>query len=162
MPASVYAVHQQVSRGNGQPVHIDPGAGWNSMAGFDASLQQTLEQNDAGLRKLPGTALVNQATGQTVYMPPQHPAEVEDLMRSLVAYLNTADENSPDPLIKMAVIHHRFESIHPFYDGKGFLEKQKIGKSNFYINMDLYKLLKGERTPNQKAPPIITLQGGHR
>lgn len=82
-------------------------------------VQKTLEQNDAGLRKLPGTALINQATGETVYTPPQHPDKVEDLMRRLVDYINSSNENEPDPLIKMAVIHHRFESIHPFYDGNG-------------------------------------------
>ena len=82
-------------------------------------IQRTLEQNDAGLRKLPGTALVNQSTGKTVYTPPQHPDKVETLMRSLVAYLNQQEEGDPDPLIKMAIIHHQFESIHPFYDGNG-------------------------------------------
>lgn len=82
-------------------------------------IQRTLEQNDAGLRKLPGTALVNQSTGKIVYTPPQHPDKVEDLMRSLVTYINQQEENDPDPLIKMAIIHHQFESIHPFYDGNG-------------------------------------------
>lgn len=36
----------------------------------------------------------------------------------------------------MAVIHHRFESIHPFYDGK-----QKIARNNFYINKPLFALV---------------------
>jgi Fic family protein len=82
-------------------------------------IQKTLEQNDAGLRKLPGTALVNQATGETVYTPPRHPDEVESLMWKLVNYMNSHEEADADPLIKMAVIHHQFESIHPFYDGNG-------------------------------------------
>ena len=77
-----------------------------------------LEQNNAGFRKLPGTALKNGA-GQTVYTPPQNPAEIVALMGDLERFLNDAEHFPADPLIKMALIHHQFESIHPFYDGNG-------------------------------------------
>ncbi len=40
---------------------------------------------------------------------------------------------------------------------KGFLEKQKIGRSNFYINMPLYNLFKGEPVKDSTAPPIKTI-----
>jgi Fic family protein len=83
------------------------------------TIQRILEQNDAGYRKVPGTSLVNQQTGETVYTPPQHPQEIEDLMQNLVAFINDDTLTNLDPLIKMAVMHHQFESIHPFYDGNG-------------------------------------------
>ena len=82
-------------------------------------IQQTLEENRAGLRKLPGTELKNMATGEVVYTPPQNPEQVEALMTNLVEYLNDNDLSENDPLVKMAVIHFQFESIHPFYDGNG-------------------------------------------
>ena len=82
-------------------------------------IQQTLEENRAGLRKLPGTELKNMATGEVVYTPPQNPERVEALMTNLVEYLNDNDLSNNDPLVKMAVIHFQFESIHPFYDGNG-------------------------------------------
>lgn len=82
-------------------------------------IQQELEQNNAGLRKLPGTALKNAKTGETVYTPPQHPDQIEHLMHNLVQYINDDEVSDVDPLIKMAIIHHQFESIHPFYDGNG-------------------------------------------
>ncbi len=37
-------------------------------------IHRVLEQNDAGLRKLPGTVLKNEQTGETVHTPPQDPA----------------------------------------------------------------------------------------
>jgi len=40
-------------------------------------------------------------------------------MHDLEAFINDPQISSVDPLIKMALIHHRFESIHPFYDGNG-------------------------------------------
>lgn len=83
------------------------------------AIQETLERNTAGLRKLPGTALKNAHTGQVVYTPPQHPQEIEKLLENLVAYINDNSLCSADPLVKMALIHHQFESIHPFYDGNG-------------------------------------------
>ena len=81
-------------------------------------IQGELERNNAGFRKLPGTALKDGA-GQTVYTPQQDPAEIVALMRDLERFLNEADLFDADPLIKMALIHHQFESIHPFYDGNG-------------------------------------------
>jgi len=40
-------------------------------------------------------------------------------MTELEGLLNAPASREMDPLIRMAVIHHRFESIHPFYDGNG-------------------------------------------
>jgi Fic family protein len=40
-------------------------------------------------------------------------------MRALERFANEAELFAVDPLIKMALIHHQFESIHPFYDGNG-------------------------------------------
>lgn len=82
-------------------------------------IQETLEKNRAGLRKLPGTALKNMATGEVVYEPPQSARDIEELMSNLVDYINDDDICDADPLVKMAIVHHQFESIHPFYDGNG-------------------------------------------
>lgn len=80
-------------------------------------VQEQVEQNNAGFRKLPGTVLKNQATGATVYEPPQDAALIEKLMTQLVAFIHADDDY--DPLLRMAIAHHQFESIHPFYDGNG-------------------------------------------
>lgn len=82
-------------------------------------IQAELEGNNAGFRKQLGTALKNTTTGETVYTPPQHPQEIEKLMGNLEQYINNDELSEVDPLIKMAIIHHQFESIHPFYDGNG-------------------------------------------
>ena len=81
-------------------------------------IQAELERNVAGFRKLPGTSLQG-AGGAVVYTPPQDPAEIVALMGSLERFINDSDLFPTDPLIKMALIHHQFESIHPFYDGNG-------------------------------------------
>ncbi len=81
-------------------------------------IQAELERNNAGFRKLPGTALKN-GGGQTIYTPPQEPAEIMALMSDLERFINDEELFAVDPLIKMALIHHQFESIHPFYDGNG-------------------------------------------
>lgn len=81
-------------------------------------IQAKLQRNNAGYRKLPGTALKN-GSGETFYTPPQEPAEIVALMRDLERFINDPKCFAADPLIKMALIHHRFESIHPFYDGNG-------------------------------------------
>ncbi len=82
------------------------------------AIQAELEQNNAGLRELPGTMLKNQH-GAVVYTPPQDSAQVVALMTDLERFINADDAFDADPLIKMAIAHHQFESIHPFYDGNG-------------------------------------------
>ncbi len=83
------------------------------------NIQSIIEPDKAGLRKLPGTVIGNTATGEVVYTPPQHPDEISALLDNLVTYINDDAGSELDPLIKMAIIHHQFESIHPFYDGNG-------------------------------------------
>lgn len=80
------------------------------------AVQAEIEQNRAGLRTLPGTVLKNQV-GETVYEPPQHPEEVARLMAELMDFIHADD--GLDALLRMAIVHHQFESIHPFYDGNG-------------------------------------------
>jgi Fic family protein len=82
------------------------------------AIQAELEQNSAGLRKLPGTALKT-GTGRVVYTPPQDPATIVALMSDLERFINDDSAFDADPLIKMAIAHHQFETIHPFYDGNG-------------------------------------------
>lgn len=82
-------------------------------------IQQIIEANRAGFRKLPGTALKNTMTGQTVYTPPQDFDTIERLMSNLERFINDPGLSDYDPIVKMAIIHFQFESIHPFYDGNG-------------------------------------------
>lgn len=81
-------------------------------------IQAELEHNDAGLRKLPGTTLKD-ADGRVVYEPPQDANEVGRFMSDLERFMHDEPPFDADPLVKMALIHHQFESIHPFYDGNG-------------------------------------------
>lgn len=82
-------------------------------------IQEMIEGNTAGFRKQPGTKLVNDATMETVYTPPQDHQTILHLMKNLEGFINDDRSLQVDPLIRMAVIHHQFESIHPFYDGNG-------------------------------------------
>lgn len=80
-------------------------------------IQSALETHRAGYRTLPGTVLKNGA-GQVVYTPPS-PELLPQLMSDLSRFINAGEGFNADPLVKMALIHHQFESIHPFYDGNG-------------------------------------------
>lgn len=129
-------------------------------------IQSMIEENKAGFRKLPGTALKNERTHEVVYTPPQHADEISSLMNNLEKFINDDTLCDWDPLIKMAVIHHQFESIHPFYDGNGrvgriinilYLVKEgllhiPILYLSRYINQnkgEYYKLLQQVRTDNK-------------
>jgi Fic family protein len=81
-------------------------------------IQHALIGNNAGIRNMPGTVLKNDTTGEVVYTPPQDKNEILDLMSNFIEYFNQ-DKNEISPLINLAVLHHQFESIHPFYDGNG-------------------------------------------
>ena len=128
-------------------------------------IQEVLEDNKAGFRKLPGAALKNAATGETIYTPPQDYDDIVRLMANLERYINDSEMHDCDPLIKMAIIHFQFESIHPFYDGNGrtgriinilylILEKLQslpiLYLSNYIIKnkADYYRLLQKNRDEN--------------
>ena len=82
-------------------------------------VQEILEQNSAGFRTTPGTQLKRENDGAIVYTPPQDGQEIIGFMANLEQFINDSEMSQLDPLIKMAIIHHQFESIHPFYDGNG-------------------------------------------
>jgi len=97
-------------------------------------VQEELKCNRAGFRRRPGTSLVNDRTGELVYTPPQHYDTIVALMANLERFINDDSLLDVDPLVKMAVIHCQFESIHPFYDGNG--------RTGRILNV-LYLVLKG-------------------
>lgn len=128
-------------------------------------IQEIVEQNDAGFRKLPGTKLLNDKTGKIIYTPPQDGKEIENLMANLEKFINEDDMSDEDPLVKMAIIHHQFESIHPFYDGNGrtgriinilyLVQKQLLNLPVLYMSRyiirtkaDYYRLLQEVREKN--------------
>lgn len=79
---------------------------------------QKIKQTDAEIRNTPGTQLVDAASGKVIYTPPEGEPLLRSLLKNLEDYIhNSSDEI--DPLIKSAVIHYQFESIHPFTDGNG-------------------------------------------
>ena len=82
-------------------------------------VQEILEQNSAGFRTTPGTQLKRESDGTVIYTPPQDGLEIVRYMANLEQFINDNQMSQLDPLIKMAIIHHQFESIHPFYDGNG-------------------------------------------
>lgn len=96
-------------------------------------LQQVLVDNMAGIRSTPGTVLKNDKTGEVVYTPPQDKREILDLLDNFIEHFNLNDQKL-SPLIQLAVLHHQFESIHPFYDGNG-----RVGR---ILNI-LYLILSG-------------------
>ncbi len=124
-------------------------------------IQGILEKNSAGVRKQAGTSLKNAATGEVIYTPPQEHETIQELLTNLEHYIN--EPNEIDPLVNMAILHHRFESIHPFYDGNGrtgriinilylvlqdLLELPVLYLSRYIIThkADYYRLLQEVRT----------------
>lgn len=81
-------------------------------------IQERLEHNQAGFRTVPGTKLEDERK-HVIYVPPQDGEFIKQAMDNLEAFINNDAISDLDPLIKMAIIHHQFESIHPFYNGNG-------------------------------------------
>lgn len=140
------------------------------------AIQKELEENNAGLRRLPGTALINDLTNEVIYTPPDNFDTISDLMKNLEEYLNN-DEDDISPLIKLAIQHYQFESIHPFYDGngrtgriinvlylilKGLLNEPVLYLSSFIIQNkgDYYRLLQEVRTENNWEEWILYMLKG--
>ena len=97
------------------------------------------------------------------YVPPPH-TEVIDCLTDFEKFINNQDIDTPD-LIKIAILHYQFESIHPFLDGNGRIgrlliplyiqSKGMLDKSCLYISdyieknkEDYYNSLTEVRTQN--------------
>lgn len=77
----------------------------------------TIKLAQMDIRKVPGTTLSNQATGQVIYTPPAGEEVIRKLLSNWETFLHV--EDTIDPLIKMAIAHYQFEAVHPFTDGNG-------------------------------------------
>ena len=106
-------------------------------------IHHIIEPNIGGIRKIPGTVIINTKNKEIVHNPPQSENEIREYLTNLENYINYDELENVDPLIKMAFIHSQFESIHPFYDGNG--------RTGRIINV-LYLVLK-----NKISMPIIYL-----
>jgi Fic family protein len=135
-------------------------------------IQKVVEQNSAGFRKLPGTKLLNDKTGTVVYEPPQDHKTIVKLMNNLEIFINDDNMMDADALVKMAVIHHQFESIHPFYDGNGrtgriisilyLIQKKLLDLPVLYMSRyiirhknEYYRLLQSVRDTGEWEPWIL-------
>ena len=137
-------------------------------------IQEKLEHN-AGIRRVPGTVIKNNVTGEIVYTPPQSKEEIMDYLQNLENYIN--QDSDIDPLIKLAIIHYQFESIHPFYDGNGrtgriinilylvlkeMLDTPILYLSKYIINnkKEYYNLFQSTRNTNNFEDWIIYILKG--
>jgi Fic family protein len=137
-------------------------------------IQSALEKNRAGYRKLSGTVLKDGA-GRVVYTPPA-PQRLPELMSALERFINDDECFAADPLVKMALIHHQFESIHPFYDGNGrtgrivnvlYLVKQGLldtpvlylSRAIVRSKADYYRLLQDVRERDQWEQWVLYMLG---
>jgi len=80
---------------------------------------QTLKRTTGEFRKTPGTVLKNDQTKEIVFVPPQSALAIDHHITELERFINEPLRSDIDPLVAMAIIHHQFESIHPFPDGNG-------------------------------------------
>lgn len=139
------------------------------------AIQNELEENNAGLRKLPGTALVNHLN-EVIYTPPDNFDTINNLMKNYEDYINASDDDL-SPLIKLAIQHYHFESIHPFYDGNGrtgriinvlyLILKELLDEPILYLSSyiiqnkkDYYRLLQEVRTKKNWSEWIIYILKG--
>jgi Fic family protein len=96
----------------------------------------TIKGVEMSVRKVPGTQLINAATNEIVYTPPENETLLRDLLANWENYIHM--ETDLDPLIRLAVGHYQFEAIHPFTDGNG--RTGRIINSLFLIQEDLLTL----------------------
>lgn len=82
-------------------------------------IHKVIETNVGGIRKIPGTVILNTKTNEILHTPPQNELEIREYLANLEKYINNSELENVDSLIKMALIHYQFESIHPFHDGNG-------------------------------------------
>ena len=127
------------------------------------------------VRRVPGTQLMNDRTGEVIYTPPVGEDNLRALLANWEKFLHEHVEI--DPLVRMAVMHYQFEAIHPFTDGNGrtgrvlnslFLIEQKLLNlpilylSHYIIRHrdDYYRLLRGVTRDQAWEPWILYILKG--
>lgn len=81
-----------------------------------------IKGTEISVRRVPGTALVNQVSNEVIYTPPETESRIRELLANWEQFLHAADPlhaDTLDPLIRMSAAHYQFEAIHPFTDGNG-------------------------------------------
>ena len=97
--------------------------GWQALAqrpintNMAESICSQIKGVDMAVRKVPGTALANDTTGEIISTPPAGEHLLRNLLRNWESFLH--EQQQLDPLVRMAVMHYQFEAIHPFTDGNG-------------------------------------------
>ena len=97
--------------------------GWQALAqrpintNMAESICSQIKSVDMTVRKVPGTALANDTTGEIISTPPTGEHLLRNLLRNWESFLH--EQQQLDPLVRMAVMHYQFEAIHPFTDGNG-------------------------------------------
>ena len=130
------------------------------------------------VRRVPGTALANDATADIIYTPPEGEDRIRGLLANWERFLHGEDgAGDLDPLVRMAAAHYQFEAIHPFADGNGrtgrvlnslFLVEQRLLPlpilylSRFIIarKADYYGLLLGVTRDAAWEPWVLFLLEG--
>lgn len=79
---------------------------------------QTIKGTNLDIRSTSGTALMNDATGEVIYTPPEGADLLRQKLQNWEDFLHD-EESDLDPLIRLAIMHYQFEAIHPFVDGNG-------------------------------------------
>lgn len=99
---------------------------------------QVLMQGVRGTHKLPGEFRVSQnwiggaSINDAVFIPPVHHS-IAELMSDIEKFVHNKDQYFPE-LLKVALVHYQFETIHPFLDGNG-----RVGR----LLITLYLVSKG-------------------
>jgi len=93
----------------------------NNMISTDLMIHliRTIRQDSKGIRTTPGTVIMNSITGEVIYTPPCCEDVIREKLEHLERFINEPEFCTLDPIIKLALIHYQFESIHPFSDGNG-------------------------------------------
>lgn len=92
----------------------------NQKNSFDLDLikliQKTLEPNLTEIRDTQKVVIANTATSEIIWEPP---LGEKNILKLLENWLEIANENSLDDLVKVCILHSQFEAIHPFVDSNG-------------------------------------------
>ncbi|MEP2274460.1 MAG: Fic/DOC family N-terminal domain-containing protein [Reichenbachiella sp.] len=96
-------------------------------------IMQKIKENTSSIRTTLGTTLSN-VNGDVIYTPPSGEEIIRNKLSNLEGFIN--EDNSLDPLIKMALMHYQFEAIHPFSDGNG-----RTGRILLLLYLKMEKLL---------------------